>query len=184
MRALPWERAPVISLPMTFLKIRANLGPVPKVIDLSINRTSATLVKSANDEPHHYGYWCLGNPPRPRGSTPCLGRQLFQKIAPPLHTCEGVLAETLDLLADLPASCQALAQLHEEKILIASFDFESQATAIWKLLKKYQDQPMDFADACLVRMSELQENSQLWTVDSDFRSYRRNSRHSIPMICP
>jgi uncharacterized protein len=108
----------------------------------------------------------------------------FKKLHSPLHTCEGVLAETLDLLADLPASCQALAQPHEEKILIASFDFESQVTAIWKLLKKYQDQPMDFADACLVRMSELQENSQLWTVDSDFRFYRRNSRHSIPMICP
>ncbi len=43
---------------------------------------------------------------------------------------------------------------------------------------------MGFADACLVRMSELQLDCRIWTVDSDFRIYRRNGRRIIPTLAP
>ena len=43
---------------------------------------------------------------------------------------------------------------------------------------------MDFADACLVRMSELIENSIVFTVDGDFRIYRKNGKKEIPLIIP
>jgi hypothetical protein len=32
---------------------------------------------------------------------------------------------------------------------------------IWRLLAKYRDVPMDFADACLVRMTELHAESTI-----------------------
>ena len=43
---------------------------------------------------------------------------------------------------------------------------------------------MDFADACLVRMSEQIENAVVFTVDSDFLIYRKNGHNQIPLIYP
>ena len=43
---------------------------------------------------------------------------------------------------------------------------------------------MSFADACLVRMSELHRDSQVFTLDHDFAAYRRNGRERIPLITP
>jgi predicted nucleic acid-binding protein len=41
---------------------------------------------------------------------------------------------------------------------------------------------MSFADACLVRMSELYNDSFLLTFDSDFPVYRRNKNQVISVI--
>jgi len=51
-------------------------------------------------------------------------------------------------------------------------------------MARYQSVPMSFADACLVRMSELWPKTPVFTLDSDFRIYRRNKRQSIPLIAP
>jgi len=43
----------------------------------------------------------------------------------------------------------------------------------------------DFADACLVRMSELTDACKIGTVDrADFRVYRRHGRAVIPCESP
>ena len=48
---------------------------------------------------------------------------------------------------------------------------------VLRLVKKYRDQRMDLADACVVRMSELFDDSIVYTVDEkDFSVYRRHSR--------
>jgi predicted nucleic acid-binding protein len=51
-------------------------------------------------------------------------------------------------------------------------------------MKKFQSVPMSFADACLVRMSELEPRSRILALDSDFRVYRRNRRQAIPTVMP
>lgn len=109
---------------------------------------------------------------------------VFRLLRPPVLTCEAVLAETLHLLRDSRASRRALAQLCSRQIIRLAFDFEAESTAIWRLLDKYDDVPMDFADACIVRMTETHPTSRVWTVDSDFTIYRRNVRQSIPLIYP
>jgi len=43
---------------------------------------------------------------------------------------------------------------------------------------------MSFADACLVRMCELNAEAAVWTLDRDFRIYRRHRRSSIPLVSP
>lgn len=49
------------------------------------------------------------------------------------------------------------------------------------LVTKYADQPMDLADACVVRMSELSTRCKVWTVDrTDFTAYRRHGRQPVP----
>jgi predicted nucleic acid-binding protein len=54
-----------------------------------------------------------------------------------------------------------------------------------QLMLKYQDQPMDLADASLVRMSELETDCEVFTVDrNDFQVYRRFGRQEIPIIAP
>jgi predicted nucleic acid-binding protein len=52
------------------------------------------------------------------------------------------------------------------------------------LMRTYSDQPMSFADACLVCMSERYEDSRVFTVDSDLRSYRQNGDEDIPVLMP
>ena len=49
------------------------------------------------------------------------------------------------------------------------------------LLLKYEDQPMSFADACLVRCAEIHDEPRILTFDSDFRVYRwgRNRKFEI-----
>jgi len=109
---------------------------------------------------------------------------VFRLLRPPVLTCEAVLAEALHLLGGSGASRQALAQLYKRQIIQVTFDFEAEAGAVWRLLDKYDDVPMDFADACLVRMAEIHTGSHVWTVDSDFRVYRRNQRQAISIIFP
>ena len=52
-------------------------------------------------------------------------------------------------------------------------------------MRKYADLPMDLADACIVRMTELHRDCRVITVDrKDFSMYRRNGRDLIPMLAP
>jgi hypothetical protein len=46
------------------------------------------------------------------------------------------------------------------------------------------DVPMTFADACLVRMSEILPDPLVLTTDADFRIYRRFGRQIIPCFLP
>lgn len=65
-----------------------------------------------------------------------------------------------------------------------AFAFEDEKQSVKRLLEKYADVPMSFADACLVRMSELYPDSAVFTTDNDFTIYRRNGRQQIPLIFP
>jgi predicted nucleic acid-binding protein len=51
-------------------------------------------------------------------------------------------------------------------------------------MRTYHDQPMSFADACLVRMSEVYADSRIFTVDSDFRVYQKHGDTPIPVLTP
>lgn len=50
------------------------------------------------------------------------------------------------------------------------------------LMDKYQDTPMDFADASLVAAAENLKTNRIFTLDSDFRVYRINGRESFEII--
>jgi uncharacterized protein len=51
-------------------------------------------------------------------------------------------------------------------------------------MRRYRDRPMSFADACLVRMAELHSDSCIWTLDRDFRFYRKNRRQTLSLVSP
>jgi predicted nucleic acid-binding protein len=43
---------------------------------------------------------------------------------------------------------------------------------------------MSLADACLVRLSEIHPGGEVFTLDSDFRVYRRHGNKVIPVLMP
>jgi hypothetical protein len=43
---------------------------------------------------------------------------------------------------------------------------------------------MSLADACLVRMTELHSNSVIFTLDNDFRIYRRYGNKVLSLLIP
>jgi uncharacterized protein len=43
---------------------------------------------------------------------------------------------------------------------------------------------MSLADACIVRMSEIQDRHAILTLDSDFLVYRKHGRALLPLIHP
>jgi predicted nucleic acid-binding protein len=105
-------------------------------------------------------------------------------LPPPFLTCEAVIAETLFLLEEVPfGSDQVMGMLRDGLIRIA-FDLDDNLEAVSALLAKYRDVPMSLADACLVRMTELHDRARVFTLDADFKLYRRHSRHTIPLIFP
>jgi predicted nucleic acid-binding protein len=64
------------------------------------------------------------------------------------------------------------------------FGIEDHRPDVFRLLRKYADQQMSVADACLVRMAELAEASQVFTTDPDFLGYRRKGRQRLPLLAP
>ena len=111
-------------------------------------------------------------------------RSCFDSFSSPLPTCESVISEALHLLGRLPVSRTILASMIAEGVFDISFQFISSQREILALLEKYHDSPMDFADACLVRLSEIHSNCKVWTLDKDFKFYRRNNRRIVPVLAP
>lgn len=72
----------------------------------------------------------------------------------------------------------------EQGLIKLAFDADEPLPQLNQIASRYADRSPDFADLCLVRMSELQPKHSVITVDGDFRVYRRNKRDVIPLICP
>ena len=108
----------------------------------------------------------------------------FQQHPSPLLTCEAVLTEAAYLLRREGVAVDALFGLLLRGVLSIAFEVEREAEALNALMTTYSNVPMDFADACLVRMSELHPDSRIMTLDSDFDIYRRYQREVIPVIRP
>ncbi len=100
----------------------------------------------------------------------------------PWLTCEAALSETAHLLGKRGAA--SFTTLLRRGALVCDFRFADHADAVLKLLEKYSDVPMSFADACLVRMSETVSDPMILTTDADFRVYRRHGRQVVPCILP
>jgi predicted nucleic acid-binding protein len=108
----------------------------------------------------------------------------FSHFSASLLTCEGTIAEATYLLKDAGVPAWDVLELLEREIIIIHFDLETSINRVLSLMKKYADTPMDFVDACLVAMTEEKRDCKLFTLDSDFRIYRRFERQMIPLIAP
>jgi uncharacterized protein len=104
----------------------------------------------------------------------------------PLLTCEAVLSEVFFLLSRIRGGTSLLiAVLRDGLVTInSSFSYSKESAAILGHLERYTNVPMSFADACLVRMCEIEEDRIIFTTDRDFLTYRKHRRQPIALISP
>ncbi len=110
--------------------------------------------------------------------------EIWRSLYEPLWSCEAVLSEAVFLLQSDGVSIDPLLELFERRLVKIDFNVSAHQPDIWQLLRKYADRPMSLADACLVRMAELNDRCQVFTTDKDFLVYRRKGRSVIPLLAP
>ena len=121
------------------------------------------------DASDHFHDWAVAN---------------LKAVQPPLITCEAVLSEVCFLLRRQPKAFAAIALLLEKRILAIRFSLAQEIDPVFGLLARFKDVPMSLADGCLVRLSELNPESLVFTLDHDFQIYRRHRRQKIPLLIP
>jgi predicted nucleic acid-binding protein len=101
----------------------------------------------------------------------------------PLVTCEAVITEACHMLGSGDRILEAV----ERRLIVCPFDLaESSAEVRW-LMRKYADQPMDLADACLVHLySAYREGTaRIITADrKDFTVYRTRKGRRVECVFP
>ena len=104
------------------------------------------------------------------------------RLPPPWTTCEAALSEAFHLLG--ARGSRSPTALLRRGAVVCAFHFGDDMHAVLKLLEKYADVPMSFADACLLRMTETLNDPVLLTTDADFNIYRRHGRQAVPCVLP
>jgi uncharacterized protein len=102
----------------------------------------------------------------------------------PLLTSEPVLTEAAFLLTRDGFDADELFALVDAGAVAAAIEFNRERAALRSLMRKYRNVPMSLADATLVRLSELHRDSRIFTLDADFRIYRRHGNKAIPVMMP
>ncbi len=74
--------------------------------------------------------------------------------------------------------------LLERGVLHVGLEIEDQLADLRGLMRRYRDRPMSLAEACLVRLAELHPGGFIFTLDGDFRIYRRHGNKVIPVLMP
>ena len=109
--------------------------------------------------------------------------EVAQQYIAPWIVSESVIAEVTMLLPSF-ALQSSLYAMFQRGALGFGFNISEEWPALEALMQKYQELPMSFADAVIVRMSELNETASVLTFDTDFQIYRRFGRRKIPLIAP
>jgi predicted nucleic acid-binding protein len=110
--------------------------------------------------------------------------ETLDKIAPPLYTCEAVVSEACFLVRHLKGGPDAVLALISRSLILPAFRLDAELEAVRKLMAKYATVPMSLADACLVRLAELDRDLTIITLDENFRIYRRHGRQHVPTLMP
>jgi predicted nucleic acid-binding protein len=108
----------------------------------------------------------------------------FPNLCSPALTCEAVISEAcFQLRQTSSARSQLLAWIKCGGLEVHPL-LPEEIDPIEKLFARYGTR-MDYADACLVRLSELHRRHVVVTTDAkDFRVYRRFRGEPLPLLIP
>ena len=98
--------------------------------------------------------------------------EIIKSVVQPLVTCEAVIAESCYLLRRVSGAAEAILENVEKSIFQVPFSIPRSVAAVRRLMLKYRDYQIDFADACLIRLAEELNTGEILTLDSDFHVYR------------
>lgn len=108
----------------------------------------------------------------------------WKHLSPPLLTCEPVLTEAAFLLGREGRDSDSIFALLERGVIRIALSVQDEQADLRALMHRYRNRPMSLADACLVRLAELNTGGEVFTLDSDFRIYRRHGNKVIPLLIP
>ncbi len=104
----------------------------------------------------------------------------FDELRVALTTCEAVIAETEYLV---PGSGPLLMEMIKRGTLRVAPLLPNEAEPIRAVMKRYPK--MQFADACVARLSEMLPEAIVYTTDKrDFTIYRRRRNEVIALVTP
>jgi len=108
----------------------------------------------------------------------------FEALKPPLISCEAAIAEAIYVVESRGGESGRIFDFLRHGIIQLPFHLADEIEAIIALRRRYSDVPMSLADACLLRMSETQTDARVFTLDANFKIYRRHGRKVVPLIFP
>ena len=108
----------------------------------------------------------------------------WKRLRPPLLTCEPVLTEAAFLLKREGRNADAIFELLERGVIQIALAVQKEQADLRALMDRYRNRPMSLADACLVRLSEIHASGEVFTLDADFRIYRKHGNRVIPVLMP
>ncbi|HWA28010.1 MAG TPA: PIN domain-containing protein [Lacunisphaera sp.] len=106
----------------------------------------------------------------------------FNELPGPYLTCEAVISEASYLLG--AQGDDKLLEMVEAGVLEVVALLPREASKLRQVMKRHAGR-VQYADACLLRLSELHPAARVVTTDTrDFRIYRHNRSERLPLICP
>lgn len=108
----------------------------------------------------------------------------WARMPPPMLTCEAVLTEAAFIVKREGVDPDALFELLHRKVIRVAIAIDAEQADLRRLMHSYRGRPMSLADACLVRLKEMHLDCTVFTLDPDFRIYRRHSSKVIPILMP
>lgn len=119
-----------------------------------------------------------------RDSLYLWAEEQIKRLPLPLLTCEAVITEACFLAYRTLGSGDSVLEFIQTGAVKLDFNLAAEVDPVKTLMSRYANVPMSLADACLVRMSELYQDSLVLTTDSDFTIYRRHKNQPIQTLMP
>jgi uncharacterized protein len=109
--------------------------------------------------------------------------EAFAQASPPLLTSEAVLTELFHFVAARFHSVEVAWKFVRSGALTLGTITDADLPALSQLMRRYNDRPMDFADATLVHLAERESLTTILTVDfSDFQTYRIHGQRRFRIL--
>jgi uncharacterized protein len=109
-------------------------------------------------------------------------REAFATLQFPLATSAAILAEVFHLLPGSNDLLNAWAFLRSGAVTVLPITDED-LPDLEALMDRYQDRPMDFADATLVHLARREALTTIFTVDhDDFETYRIERKRRFRIV--
>jgi predicted nucleic acid-binding protein len=109
-------------------------------------------------------------------------RHALIREALPLATSAAVLAELFHFYSKHQHQTARAWELVRNPFVVLMPVDQSDTPDLERLMLKYADRPMDFADATLVRLAEREGLTTILTLDRDFEVYRIGGRKRFDVL--
>ena len=109
--------------------------------------------------------------------------EAFSALRLPLATTAAVLAELFHLLGDHPQDVDAAWRFLRSGAVVVLSITDADMPDLERLMKRYKDRPMDFADATLVHLARREVLSTICSIDhNDFETYRIQGKRAFRIV--